>query len=165
MPKRARAKRANARKLPCYIRNQTRKRPAKKLPVKKTLPLRKKSALKKKSDPLARKRWVDDVIPQELHEKVVEIISNQLCIDKDQISNTSSLVDDLHADDLDLLEIIIAFEDEFGVTIPYEERKVKCAIHTFSYSSNGYYTTILLIGDTVGEIEQYLLAHKSVVEP
>ena len=147
MPKRARAKRAKARKLPCYIRNQTRKRPAKKLLVKKTLPLRKKSALKKKSDPLARKRWVDDVIPQELHEKVVEIISNQLCIDKDQISNTSSLVEDLHADYLDLLAIIIAFEDEFGVTIP---------------SKDSYYAITLLIGDTVGEIEQYLLEHKSM---
>lgn len=147
MPKRARAKRAKARKLPCYIRNQTRKRPAKKLTVKKTLPLRKKSALKKKSDPLARKRWVDDVIPQELHEKVVEIISNQLCIDKDQISNTSSLVEDLHADYFDLLAIIIAFEDEFGVTIP---------------SKDSYYAITLLIGDTVGEIEQYLLEHKSM---
>lgn len=147
MPKRARAKRAKARKLRCYIRSQTRKRPAKKLPVKKTIPLRKKSALKKKSDPLARKRWVDDVIPQELHEKVVEIISNQLCIDKDQISNTSSLVEDLHADYLDLLAIIIAFEDEFGVTIP---------------SKDSYYAITLLIGDTVGEIEQYLLEHKSM---
>ena len=104
----------------------------------------------------------NDVMPREFHEKVVEIISNHLRIDKDQISNTSSLVDDLHADDFDLLAIIIAFEDEFGVTIPSEERKVKCASHTSSYSSNGYYTTILLIGDTVGEIEQYLLEHKSM---
>ena len=104
----------------------------------------------------------NDVMPREFHEKVVEIISNHLRIDKDQISNTSSLVDDLHADDFDLLAIIIAFEDEFGVTIPSEERKVKCASHPFSYSSNGYYTTILLIGDTVGEIEQYLLEHKSM---
>ena len=104
----------------------------------------------------------NDVMPREFHEKVVEIISNHLGIDKDQISNTSSLVDDLHADDLDLLAIIMAFEDEFGVTIPSKERKVKCASHKFSCSSYSYYAITLLIGDTVGEIEQYLLEHKSM---
>ena len=186
-PKKARAKSA----LPCYIRNPPRKSPLKKALPKKAIPLRNKSALKKKHDLLARKSEVrakseernivgkqevdekttkgnqhgNDVMPREFHERVLEIIADHLGVDKDKISSTSSLVNDLQADDFDLFDIIMAFEDEFGVTIPSKERTIKCTGHSPSCASYGCLAISLLIGDTVGEIEQYLLAHKSAVEP
>lgn len=51
-------------------------------------------------------------------EKIIEIIANQLSIDKDKINNDSTMSDDFGADSLDIVEIIMAIEDETGVTIP-----------------------------------------------
>lgn len=53
-------------------------------------------------------------------EKIVEIIANQLSIDKDQIKSESTMSDDFGADSLDIVEIIMAIEDETGVNIPDE---------------------------------------------
>lgn len=102
-------------------------------------------------------------LSERVHEKVVEIIAIQLGVDRHQISRNSSLAKDLQADDLDLNEIIMAFEEEFGVEIPttLEENKYpgsSYAIARSSYPLAGY-TLSLSIGDTVGEIEQYLIEH------
>lgn len=54
-------------------------------------------------------------------DKVKEIIIDQLGLDEDvEIQNTTSLVNDLEADSLDAVEIIMAIEDEFDVEIPDE---------------------------------------------
>ena len=55
-----------------------------------------------------------------MEEKVFDIISEQFDVDKASLSLDTNLVDDLHADSLDLVELIMAFEDEFGLTIPDE---------------------------------------------
>lgn len=55
-----------------------------------------------------------------MFEKIVEIIANQLSIDKDQIKSESTMSDDFGADSLDIVEIIMAIEDETGVNIPDE---------------------------------------------
>ena len=55
-----------------------------------------------------------------IEEKVFAIISEQFDVDKASLSLETDLVKDLHADSLDLVELIMAFEDEFGLSIPDE---------------------------------------------
>lgn len=56
-------------------------------------------------------------------DKVKEIISEQLAIDKDSISENSKVIADLGADSLDIVELIMALEDEFGISV--DEDKVQ----------------------------------------
>lgn len=53
-------------------------------------------------------------------DKVKEIIANQLSIEKEKITETTNIAEDLGADSLDLVEILMSLEDEFGVSIPDE---------------------------------------------
>lgn len=53
--------------------------------------------------------------------KMVDIIVEQLSVDKDKVVAGASFVDDLGADSLDLVELIMAMEEEFDVEIPDEE--------------------------------------------
>lgn len=56
-----------------------------------------------------------------IFEKVKNIISEQLGIDADEISMESSFMDDLGADSLDIVELIMALESEFDMEIPDED--------------------------------------------
>ncbi len=56
-----------------------------------------------------------------IEERVKEIIADQLGVSVDQIKPESKFVDDLGADSLDVVELIMAFEEEFGVEIPDED--------------------------------------------
>lgn len=53
--------------------------------------------------------------------KMIDIIADQLDVDKEKVVAGASFVDDLGADSLDLVELIMAMEDEFEVEIPDEE--------------------------------------------
>jgi acyl carrier protein len=53
--------------------------------------------------------------------KVKEIIVEQLGVDPDQVNVEASFVDDLGADSLDTVELVMALEEEFGIEIPDEE--------------------------------------------
>ena len=53
-------------------------------------------------------------------EKVVDILSKQLSVDKKTISGKTNISTDLGADSLDLVEILMSLEDEFGISIPDE---------------------------------------------
>jgi acyl carrier protein len=57
----------------------------------------------------------------EVLDKVVEIVCNQLAIDKGEVTAESSFVEDLGADSLDTVELVMAFEEEFGLEIPDDE--------------------------------------------
>jgi len=54
-------------------------------------------------------------------ETVIKIISEQLNVKKDEIKLTSQLVRDLGADSLDMIELIMSFEEVYGIEIPDEE--------------------------------------------
>lgn len=54
-------------------------------------------------------------------EKMQELIAEGLGVDKDQVVETASFKDDLAADSLDLFELAMSMEEEFGVEIPSEE--------------------------------------------
>lgn len=54
-------------------------------------------------------------------ERLKRIIEEQLMVDEDEITEDASFVDDLGADSLDTVEMIMELEDEFGIEIPDEE--------------------------------------------
>lgn len=54
-------------------------------------------------------------------EKVRDIIADQLSLDKEKIVETTVMAEELGADSLDLVEILMSLEDEFGISIPDEE--------------------------------------------
>lgn len=67
-------------------------------------------------------------------EKVKAVIVDQLGVDEDQITMESSFIDDLGADSLDTVELIMAFEEEFGVEIPDEDaEKIKTVKDVVTY--------------------------------
>jgi acyl carrier protein len=53
--------------------------------------------------------------------KVKEIIINELGVDPEKVTSDASFVEDLGADSLDTVELVMAFEEEFGVDIPDED--------------------------------------------
>ena len=59
-------------------------------------------------------------------EKIKSIVADQLGVDEDQVTEDASFIDDLGADSLDTVELIMAFEEEFDVEIPDEDaQKIK----------------------------------------
>lgn len=68
--------------------------------------------------------------------KVMDIIAEQLQIDREQVTREASFVDDLGADSLDTVELVMALEEEFDLEIPDEDaekiRTVKDAINYLS---------------------------------
>ncbi len=72
-----------------------------------------------------------------MREKVVDIISNQLGIEKADVTPDASVVDDLGADSLDVVELVMALEEEFNLEIPDEEaEKIKSVQDIFSHMEN-----------------------------
>ncbi len=67
-----------------------------------------------------------------LEEKVKQIIAEQLGVDEAEVTPTASFVDDLGADSLDQVELVMAFEEAFEIEIPDEDAEkittVKAAI-------------------------------------
>jgi acyl carrier protein len=63
---------------------------------------------------------------KEIEEKVKKIISEQLNVEITEIKPEASFIEDLGADSLDTVELVMAFEDEFGIEIPDEDaEKIK----------------------------------------
>lgn len=71
--------------------------------------------------------------------RVIEIISEQMNVDKSQITNETTFINDLGADSLDTVELVMQFEDEFNLSIPDEEAE-----------------KIQAVGDAVKYIEEHI---------
>ena len=56
-----------------------------------------------------------------IEDRVKKIVAEQLGVKEDEVSNESSFVDDLGADSLDTVELVMALEEEFDTEIPDEE--------------------------------------------
>ena len=54
-------------------------------------------------------------------DKIVELLAEQLDVDKETITAETRIAEDLNADSLDVVEMLMTLEDEFGITIPDEE--------------------------------------------
>ncbi len=69
-----------------------------------------------------------------IEEKVIEIVSEQMGVDKSEITRETSFVNDLNADSLDTVELVMEFEDEFEMSIPDEEaEKIQTVGHAIDY--------------------------------
>jgi acyl carrier protein len=78
-------------------------------------------------------------VASSVEEKVIGIVSEQLGVPREEVSRQSSFVDDLKADSLDVVELVMEFEDEFNVTIPDDD-----------------YEKIKTVGDAIDYIEERL---------
>ena len=56
-----------------------------------------------------------------IEERVKKIVVEQLGVKEEEATNNASFVDDLGADSLDTVELVMAFEEEFGIEIPDED--------------------------------------------
>jgi acyl carrier protein len=56
----------------------------------------------------------------QIFEKVKKVVVEQLSVDPEKVSESASFIDDLGADSLDLVELVMAFEEEFDIEIPDE---------------------------------------------
>jgi len=63
----------------------------------------------------------DEVDVLAIESKVIDIISEQMGADKSEIKRETSFINDLNADSLDTVELVMEFEDEFDMSIPDEE--------------------------------------------
>ena len=67
-------------------------------------------------------------------DKIKSIVVDQLGVDEDQVTEDASFVDDLGADSLDTVELIMAFEEEFDIEIPDEDaQKIKTVKDVMEY--------------------------------
>ena len=73
----------------------------------------------------------------EIAERVKKIVVENLGVEADNVSEVASFIDDLGADSLDTVELVMAFEEEFGIEIPDDAAE-----------------TILTVADAVKFIEQ-----------
>ena len=67
-------------------------------------------------------------------EKVRDIVVEQLGVEADEVAIESTFIDDLGADSLDIVELIMAFEEEFGIEIPDDAaEKIKTVQDVVTY--------------------------------
>ena len=73
---------------------------------------------------------------EEIASKVKEIIIQELGVDADKVTDQASFIDDLGADSLDTVELVMAFEEEFDLEIPDEDaEKMRTVADVVSYVS------------------------------
>jgi len=66
------------------------------------------------------------VADESVLDRVIEIVAEQMGVDKEQVNDTTDFVNDLGADSLDQVELVMLFEDEFKLDIPDEDaEKIK----------------------------------------
>ena len=70
----------------------------------------------------------------EIAKKVIDLISSQLEIDADKIKTEASFTDDLKADSLAVVELVLALEEAFGIEIPDEDtEKIRTVQDAITY--------------------------------
>jgi acyl carrier protein len=58
---------------------------------------------------------------EEIFDKVKEVIVDQLNVEEDDVTEDAAFVDDLGADSLDIVELVMALEEQFGISIPDDQ--------------------------------------------
>lgn len=65
-----------------------------------------------------------DVTEQEIESKVMDIVAEQMSVDKSELTRATSFINDLNADSLDTVELVMEFEDEFETSIPDDKAEL-----------------------------------------
>ena len=74
------------------------------------------------------------VTAEEIEDKVFGIVSEQMAINKAEITRETAFINDLNADSLDIVELVMEFEDNFDMSIPDEEaEKIKTIGQAIDY--------------------------------
>lgn len=63
-----------------------------------------------------------------IEERVRDLIVEQLGVNAEQVTSEASFIDDLGADSLDTVELVMAFEEEFGIDIPDEDAEKMASV-------------------------------------
>jgi len=74
-----------------------------------------------KFKPLEPKLLLEELMAESIEEKVKQIIVDELGVDESEVTPNARFIDDLGADSLDTVELVMRFEEEFGIEIPDEE--------------------------------------------
>lgn len=71
---------------------------------------------------------------EEIFDKVKDVIVDQLNVEEDDVTEDAAFVDDLGADSLDIVELVMALEEQFGISIPDEQaEKIKTVSDAVSF--------------------------------
>ena len=85
----------------------------------------------------------------DIEEKVKSIIVDQLGVTEEQVTPEAKFIEDLGADSLDTVELVMAFEDEFGISVPDDEaEKLTSVGEVLAYidnKKNGYFFSVKII--------------------
>jgi acyl carrier protein len=74
----------------------------------------------------------------DMEAKVIDIIANQLGVEKEIITPAANVIDDLGADSLDVVELVMALEEAFDLEIPDEDaEKIRTVQDIYDYISKG----------------------------
>ena len=77
---------------------------------------------------------ISEVDVQSIENKIIEIISEQMGVDKSEIARETSFINDLNADSLDIVELVMAMEETFDIEIPDDDaEKIQTIGDAFSY--------------------------------
>jgi acyl carrier protein len=69
-----------------------------------------------------------------VEERVIEIVCENLAVSKEQVNRNTSFIDDIGADSLDIVELIMELEEEFEITIPDDQaEKIKTVGEAIDY--------------------------------
>jgi acyl carrier protein len=73
---------------------------------------------------------------EEIFDKVKDVIVDQLNVEEDDVTEDAAFVDDLGADSLDTVELVMALEEQFGISIPDEQaEKIKTVSDAVTFIS------------------------------
>jgi acyl carrier protein len=77
---------------------------------------------------------VEELMADSIADKVKDIISEELGVDREEVTDNARFIDDLGADSLDTVELVMRFEEEFGIEIPDEDaEKIQSVRDAISY--------------------------------
>jgi acyl carrier protein len=79
-------------------------------------------------------RWEDRIVASTVEERVIEIVCENLGVNKEQITRSTSFTEDVGADSLDIVELVMELEEEFEITIPDDQaEKIKTVGEAIDY--------------------------------